>query len=74
MKTPSELSARIRELCRAKNALILVHNYELGEVQEIADHVSHCPGGRGFVRSVIEMVMKLQGKWTLDVGQYKRNF
>lgn len=37
MKTPSELSARIRELCRAKNALILVHNYELGEVQEIAD-------------------------------------
>lgn len=44
------------------------------EVQEIADHVSHCPGGRGFVRSIIEMVMKLQGKWALDVGQYKRNF
>ncbi len=37
MKTPSELSARIRELCKEKNALILAHNYELGEIQDVAD-------------------------------------
>ena len=34
---PVELSAKIRRLAAERNALILAHNYELGEVQEIAD-------------------------------------
>ena len=37
MKTPEELRERIRALCRERNAVILAHNYELGEIQEIAD-------------------------------------
>ncbi len=37
MKTPGELKERIRTLCRERNAVILAHNYELGEVQDIAN-------------------------------------
>ncbi len=33
------------------------------EVIEIADYVSHLPGGSGCVRDLIEKVMKIQGKW-----------
>lgn len=44
------------------------------EVKEIADYVSPYPGGKGFVRYTVEMVMKMQGKWQLDVQQYKRDF
>ena len=44
------------------------------EVREIADWISEYPGGRGCVRSGIEMVMKLQGQWILDVQDYKRKF
>ncbi len=32
-----ELQGRIRELARAKNAIILAHNYQIGPVQDIAD-------------------------------------
>ena len=41
---------------------------------EAADHVSTKPGGKGCVRETIEMVMKLQGTWELDVQDYKRKF
>jgi len=34
-----QIAARIRELKAERNAVILAHNYQLGEVQEIADHV-----------------------------------
>ena len=44
------------------------------DVKEIADYISPYPGGKGFVRFAIEMVMKMQGKWHLDVRQYKRDF
>lgn len=44
------------------------------EVKAIADYISSRPGGKGCVREVIEMVMKLQGKWELDVEDYKRKF
>ena len=36
---PGELRARIADLKRRRQAVILAHNYQLGEVQEIADHV-----------------------------------
>lgn len=44
------------------------------EVKEIADLVSDRPGGKGCARSSIEMVMKAQGTWALDVQDYKRKF
>ena len=44
------------------------------EVREIADYVSPHAGGHGFARFIIEMVMKLQGTWQLDVKEYKRKF
>ncbi|MGB9691753.1 MAG: quinolinate synthase NadA [Candidatus Sumerlaeaceae bacterium] len=39
-----ELAAEIRELVRKKNAVILAHNYQVPEVQEIADHVGDSLG------------------------------
>ncbi len=44
------------------------------EVREIADHISTRPGGKGCVRETLEMVMKEQGKWSLDVQAYKKHF
>ena len=44
------------------------------EVLDAADHVSTHPGGKGCVRETIEMVMKIQGTWELDVQDYKRKF
>jgi len=33
------------------------------EIKAIAKYVSHCKGGQGVARDVIEQVMKAQGKW-----------
>ncbi len=34
-----ELTAEIQRLCRERNAIILAHNYQRAEMQEIADYV-----------------------------------
>lgn len=44
------------------------------DVLEIADYISTKSGGKGCVRQVVEMVMKLQGTWELDVLDYKQKF
>ena len=44
------------------------------EVLDAADYVSTRPGGKGCVSETIEMVMKIQGTWELDVQDYKRKF
>jgi 3-deoxy-D-manno-octulosonate 8-phosphate phosphatase (KDO 8-P phosphatase) len=44
------------------------------EVKAIADIISTRPGGRGCAREMIELVMKLHGKWELDVQDYKKKF
>lgn len=44
------------------------------EVKAIADYVSPYPGGRGCVRNTVEAVLRHQGKWDLDVSEYKRKF
>ncbi len=36
-KNAQEISAQIRRLAKGKGAIILVHNYQLSEIQEIAD-------------------------------------
>lgn len=44
------------------------------EVKAIADYISTRPGGKGCVRECLEMVMKIQGNWILDVQEYKKKF
>ncbi len=44
------------------------------EVLAAADYVSPYAGGCRCVRDAVEKVMKLQGKWHLDVGLYKARF
>ena len=46
----------------------------VAEVLEIADYVSTKPGGSGCVRECLEMVMKAQGEWFLDVQVYEKKF
>ncbi len=36
------------------------------EIRDIALYVSHCPGGQGCGRDVIEQVLRAQGKWMAD--------
>ena len=33
------------------------------EVKEISCYISHCGGGKGCVRDIIEQTLKVQGKW-----------
>lgn len=44
MNPHSELTARIERLKKARQAIILAHNYQRGEVQEIADYVGDSLG------------------------------
>lgn len=44
------------------------------EAKEAADYVSEYGGGRFFFRDTVEMVLKAQGKWALDVEVYKKKF
>ncbi len=44
------------------------------EVKEVADYIGSKPGGKGFARQALEMVMKLQGTWNLDIQDYKAKF
>ena len=44
------------------------------EVKQAADYVSPYGGGRGCVRHAIEMVLKEQGRWSLDDKKYKQMF
>src|SRR5438045_9672728 len=41
---PDELSARIREVARQRNAVILAHHYQVPEVQDVADYVGDSLG------------------------------
>lgn len=40
------------------------------EAQELADYITHAPGGHGAVREVVTMILKAQGKWAQLVDEY----
>ena len=43
----------------------------VAEIKAISKYVSHKKGGKGAVRDVIQQVMKVQGKWAIDLnGQF----
>ena len=44
------------------------------EALAAADYVTTRPGGKGCAREMIEIVLKLHGKWELDVQDYKKKF
>ena len=44
---------------------------EVSDVKAIANYVSHKKGGEGCVRELIEQVLRVQGKWSLDIGAGK---
>lgn len=44
------------------------------EVKEAADHITRRAGGKGCAREMIEAVIKMHGKWELDVQDYKSKF
>lgn len=44
------------------------------EAKDAADFVSPFPGGKLCVRNAIEMVMRAQGEWSLDVDLYHQKF
>ncbi|MDA9183882.1 HAD-IIIA family hydrolase [Flavobacteriaceae bacterium] len=43
----------------------------VSDVKAMADYVSHKNGGEGCVRELIEQVLRVQGKWRLDIGAGK---
>ena len=45
--------------------------YAVSDVKAIANYVSHKKGGEGCVRELIEQVLRVQGKWSLDIGAGK---
>ena len=44
------------------------------EVLEAADFICTKAGGKGCVRETVQMTMKIQGTWFLDVQDYKQKF
>lgn len=44
------------------------------DAKDAAALVSTRPGGHGAVRQEVERVMKAQGRWHFDVGQYEQKF
>lgn len=43
----------------------------VSDVKAMADYVSHKNGGEGCVRELIEQVLRVQGKWSFDIGAGK---
>ena len=44
------------------------------QAKDAADYVSDMPGGKQCVRKTIEMVMKAQEKWEMDLDIYHQMF
>jgi len=44
------------------------------EAKAAADYISPYGGGKGCFRHIVEMVLKIQGKWELDTDLYQKRF
>ncbi len=44
------------------------------DVKEIAGLITKAPGGKGCAREAIELTLKTQGRWQLDIQSYKKHF
>lgn len=44
------------------------------EVKDVCDYISLFPGGRGFVRDLIEQVLKVHGDWYMDTDVFAERF
>ena len=44
------------------------------EVKDVCDYVSLRPGGKAFVRDLIEQVLKVHEDWNLDTGVFAKTF
>jgi 3-deoxy-D-manno-octulosonate 8-phosphate phosphatase (KDO 8-P phosphatase) len=42
------------------------------EIKSVAHYISNLIGGDGCVRDIIEQVLRAQGKWNLEVNDYKQ--
>lgn len=40
------------------------------EVKQVVDYVTQTEGGRGVLREVVELILKLQGKWEKAIREY----
>ena len=47
------------------------HSQLLTIYVSIYNYISHKNGGQGCVREIIEQVLRVQGKWSLDIGAGK---
>ena len=43
----------------------------VSDVKTEVNYISHKKGGQGCVREIIEQVLRVQGKWSLDIGAEK---
>ena len=41
------------------------------EVKQVVDYVTQTEGGRGVLREVVELIVKLQGKWEKAIREYR---
>ena len=39
-----------------------------------ADYVSVFPAGKRFVREIIEITLRIQNKWSLDISAYEKSY
>lgn len=53
-----------------KAGLSCTVNDACDEVKAQVDYVARCPGGKGAVREVIELILKSQGKWEAVIQKY----
>ncbi len=40
----------------------------VSDIKEIANYISHKKGGEGCVRDIVEQTLRVQGKWSMDIG------
>src|SRR3954465_13175251 len=61
VSTDRSLSDKVLEFKKSRNAVLVAHNYQLGEVQDIADYVGDSLGMAKFARDSAAQVIVICG-------------